>query len=130
MSASKNTAIILIDVYNDFIHPKGKMYGALEASLVERDTVKHIKELVAVARQHHVPIYYGLHQQYTPTAFGGWAHMQAVHKTQNESKGFEEGSFGAKILEGLEPDLGNGDVVFNKHWTSRSVSVLNFLSAY
>lgn len=121
MSTSKNTAIILIDIYNDFIHPEGKMYGALEASLVERETVKHIHELVAAARQNRIPIYYGLHQQYTPTAFDGWSHMQAVHTSQKESKGFEEGSWGAKILEGLEPDYENGDVVFNKHWTSRFV---------
>ncbi|KAL1800715.1 hypothetical protein ACET3X_001057 [Alternaria dauci] len=35
------------------------------------------------------------------------------------SKALEEGSWGAEIFEGLEPDvLGNKDVVVGKHWNS------------
>lgn len=34
-------------------------------------------------------------------------------------KVFEEGSFGAKFYEGLEPDFEKGDVVISKHWNSR-----------
>ncbi|KAM0510800.1 hypothetical protein ACHAPE_010531 [Trichoderma viride] len=33
---------------------------------------------------------------------------------------FAEGSWGAEIYEGLEPDTGNGDVVVSKHWNSNA----------
>ena len=41
-----------------------------------------------------------------------------MQKIQKEHKGFEEGSWGVEIFEGLEPSVGNGDVVVSKHWAS------------
>jgi nicotinamidase-related amidase len=114
-----HTAIILIDPYNDFLHPEGKMNPALADSLAETNTVKHLRDLLTVARSSKIPVYYGLHQQYTPASFDGWKHMQALHKSQQTNKVFEEGSWGATIFEGMEPKPENGDVVFSKHWSSR-----------
>jgi hypothetical protein len=48
--------------------------------------------------------------------------MSASHATQKEGKVFEEGSWGAEILEGMEPDVGNGDVLVGRHWNSSLVS--------
>jgi hypothetical protein len=48
--------------------------------------------------------------------------MTATHTSQKEGKVFEEGSWGAEILEGMEPDVGNGDVLVSRHWNSSSVS--------
>jgi nicotinamidase-related amidase len=36
----------------------------------------------------------------------------------------EEGTWGAQIYEGLEPDLANGDIVVAKHWNARRVLYL------
>jgi nicotinamidase-related amidase len=112
------TAILLIDPYNDFIHPEGKMYGMLEESLKASDTVTHIFALLSAARAHKIPVYYGLHQPYKAGNFEGWKHMKAVHTSQQEGKVFEEGSWGGTIFKGMEPDKGNGDVVVSKHWSS------------
>src|SRR5277367_5121462 len=69
------TAIVLIDLYNDFIHPDGKLFSSLADTLAEHDTIAHLHQLVACARKHHIPIYYGLHQQWKPGFYQGWAHM-------------------------------------------------------
>lgn len=118
-----NTAILLIDPYNDFIHPDGKLYSLLADSLKETDTISHIFDLLKAARAHKIPVYYGLHQPWKTGNFTGWNHMMAIHSSQNESHAFEEGSWGGTIFEGMEPDLDNGDVVVSKHWTSRRVEV-------
>jgi nicotinamidase-related amidase len=68
-----NTAII-IDPYNDFLHPRGKLNGLLADSLKETDTITHLKELVTSARLHKIPIYYGLHQQCKAGFIAGWNH--------------------------------------------------------
>lgn len=112
------TAILLIDPYNDFLHPSGKLYGLLEESIKASDTVAHILTLLAAARAHSIPIYYGLHQPYKAGNFEGWKHKKIVHTSQEEGKVFEEGSWGAEIFEGMEPVKGNGDVVVSKHWSS------------
>jgi len=37
-----------------------------------------------------------------------------------DTRALEEGSWGAEIFPGLEPDvLGNNDVIVSKHWNSR-----------
>lgn len=59
VSASR-TAVILIDPYNDFLHPEGKLTSFLK-DLQARDTIRNMKQLVTKARLHKIPIYYGLH---------------------------------------------------------------------
>ncbi|KAF2673858.1 Isochorismatase hydrolase [Microthyrium microscopicum] len=114
------TAILLIDPYNDFLHEEGKMYPRLEESIKDSNTIAHIFDLIAAARAHKIPIYYGLHQPSRAGNFDGWKHMMAVHSSQKENNVFEEGGFGGTIFKGMEPDLENGDVVVSKHWSSSS----------
>ena len=118
-SKFSNTAVVVIDPYNDFLHPKGKLNGMLAESIKETDTITHLKELVDAARANNIPIYYGLHQQQKPGFLAGWNHASAMQQSQNDNRAFEEGSWGVEIYEGLEPDLNNGDVVVSKHWSSR-----------
>ncbi len=116
-----NIAVVLIDLYNDFLHPDGKLNSLLADTLKEHDTITHLKQIVATARKHHIPIYYGLHQQWKPGFYAGWNHKAHIHQSQESSHAFAEGSWGAQIYQGLEPDvLGNNDVVVSKHWNSSS----------
>jgi nicotinamidase-related amidase len=122
MSASihAKTAIVLVGPYNDFLHAEGKLHRAIGESLTATDTVAHLKQLANTARENHIPIYYALHQTWNEGNYAGWKQMNSSTKALQQTRAFEEGSWGAKIHEGLEPDvLGNGDVVVNKHWNSR-----------
>lgn len=111
------TAVVLIDPYNDFLHPDGKLNSFLK-DLQEKESVKRMEELVATARLHHIPIYYGLHQQWTSTNFQGWRHMTPNNIKQQRVRFFEEGTFGSRVYSSLEPDPINGDVVVSRHWNS------------
>lgn len=117
MPSPPKTAVVLIDPYNDFLHPDGKLTPAMK-DLHDRNTIQNMKDLVAKARLHGIPIYYGLHQQWKQDSFNGWRHMTPSHVKQQGIQFFEEGSFGSQIYEGLEPDPNNGDVIVSKHWNS------------
>lgn len=117
MAALPNTAVVLVDPYNDFLHPDGKLTPRLQ-DLQDNDTIKHMEELVSAARHHGIPIYYGLHQQATPATFIGWNRMSTSNKRQAEMLFFEHGTFGAEIYQSLKPDEQNGDVVVSHHWNS------------
>lgn len=119
-STPPKTAVVLVDVYNDFIHPNGKIYPLLKESLQATDTVSHLKEVVAAARESSILIYYALHQPWKEGNYDGWQHMNATTSSISKSKSIEEGSWGAELFDGLAPDvLGNKDVVVGKHWNSR-----------
>jgi nicotinamidase-related amidase len=120
--APPHTAVVLVDPYNDFLHPQGKAYSRVSESLTATNTVAHMQELVDAARAARIPIYYALHQQFKDGNYAGWKHMNVSTTRIQNTKMFEEGSWGAKIYEGMEPDvLGNEDVVVSKHWNSRLV---------
>ncbi|KAJ6462786.1 Isochorismatase-like protein [Mycena vitilis] len=117
-STTKDTAIVLIDPYNDFLHPDGKATPRLADSLAKTDTIANIKALLAFARAQKIPVYYGLHQQFHPGQYDDWRHMTTSQTALRDGKVFEEGSWGAQIYEGLEPDFANGDVVVSTDATA------------
>ncbi|RDI78553.1 hypothetical protein Vi05172_g11447 [Venturia inaequalis] len=116
----EKTAILLIDPYNDFIHPSGKLHSLLAESLQSSNAIVHILSLLTAARKPKIPVYYGLHQPFKASSFAGWKHKKGVHESQEEGRVFEEGSWGERIFAGMEPVFGNGDVVVSKHWSSSS----------
>jgi nicotinamidase-related amidase len=113
------TALILVDPLNDFLHPDGKLYPAVQESVKTTNVVPNLQKLVETAREAHIPVFYALHQTYRDGVHDGWQHMNASLKRIGQLHAFEEGSWGAKVYEGLEPQLANKDVVVSRHWNSR-----------
>lgn len=116
---AEKTALVLIDVYNDFLHPEGKAYPGLKDSLTDSNTIEHIQQALEAARKAKIPVYYSLHQQYHDGKYTGFEHWNPMLRSVESTHAFEEGSFGAEIYKGLEPDPKNGDVVISKHWNQR-----------
>lgn len=117
---SDKTAVVLVDVYNEFLHPEGKINSFVSESMAASNTIQHLTDLVDAARKFRVPIYYALHQNWRAGNYDGWKHMNGTTTGLSESRALEEGSWGSEIFQGLEPDvLGNRDVVVSKHWNSR-----------
>jgi nicotinamidase-related amidase len=115
---SSHTAVLLIDPLNDFLHPDGKLYPTIKASLEATNSFEHMKELVAGARAAHIPIFYGLHQITKEGTYSGWNHMHESQIKTKQNAVFSE-DFGGQILKELEPQPSNGDVVVSRHWNSR-----------
>lgn len=117
---SQRTAVLLIDPLNDFLHPDGQLYPLIKPSLEASNSLEHIKELVAGARDARIPIFYGLHQITKDGTYSGWNHMNASQVKIKQNVAFSE-RFGGQILKELEPQPSNGDVVVSRHWNSRLV---------
>lgn len=124
-----NLAVVLVDPLNDFLHPDGKLYSLVKRSLEANRTVEHMQVLVQHARNANIPIFYALHQQIGDESMAGWKHLNSSLLSIKKNRVFEEGSWGAKILDGMEPRPSNGDVVVSRHWNSRLVfGICYFLS--
>lgn len=124
MATNPKTALLLIDPYNDFLHPDGILTPRMQASITHNNAIEHIKDAVVAARKNQIPIFYGLHQQWEPGFYEDWHHMTDSNMRQSQAHFFAKDSWGAKIFEGLEPDFENKDVVVSKHWNSKYVHVI------
>ncbi|KAK1254128.1 hypothetical protein MKX08_008123 [Trichoderma sp. CBMAI-0020] len=116
----EKTAFLLIDPLNDFLHPEGKIYPALKASIEATDTVNNLQKFVSTARKSHIPIFYCQHQLHEEGTYHDWSHMSKSQLRIQQTNTFAAGSFGAEIYKGLEPDRSNGDAIVSRHWNSSS----------
>ena len=116
---SSKTALILIDPYNEFLHPDGKLYPAISDSLKKADSIAHLKAVLSNARAKGIPVFYCMHQQTDEHSYKDWTLMNKSLTRIRDNKAFRAGTFGTEYFQGLEPDLGKGDVVVSKHWLSR-----------
>ena len=125
-----HTAFVLVDPFNDFLHPSGKLHARLSKSLSHTNARTNLQRLVSFA---HTPatriqIFYALHQPHAPTAYAGWAHANRMHAAMQDLQLFDvttpnaAGVLGGDILSGLEPDLAGGDVVASRHWTHSALA--------
>jgi nicotinamidase-related amidase len=91
----ENTALIVIDMQNDFVHPDGELYAPPSG-----DAVEPVKELVEQADRNDVPIIFtkDIHNE---EQFED-AHYYDEYDRWGEH--VKEGTWGAEIVEELEAD--------------------------
>lgn len=114
------TAVVLIDPYNEFLHPNGKLNPRIRDSLEKSDTIANLYKLIKLARKQKLPIYYCMHQQISQYTMEGWKLMNKSLTGLKSNMVFEAGSWGVEFFEGMAPVPENGDVVVSKHWNSSS----------
>jgi nicotinamidase-related amidase len=110
------TGLLLIDPYNDFISPGGKVWDRLRGVIEGNDCVTHMQQVLEAARGAHLRIFYALHRRYRPGDYESWKYVAPVQRAAWSRKTFEYGSWGDEIRPGFEPQP--GDVVAHEHWCS------------
>jgi nicotinamidase-related amidase len=119
----RDTALVVTDPQNDFLSPDGVTWGLVGASVEENQTVEHLEQLLAGAKQHDLPVFVSPHYYY-PTdhewEFGGTVEklMHEIgmfdRKGQLNLEGFERS--GADWLERFKPYIEDGrTVIANPH---------------
>lgn len=83
----RNTALLIIDVQNDFVKPDGNLLVSAAES-----TVPHIQSLLRSARSHGVPI-----------AYTQDTHFEGDREWEIWPKHCKQGSWGWQIIDDLKP---------------------------
>jgi ureidoacrylate peracid hydrolase len=110
------TGLVLIDPYNDFISPGGKVWDRLKDVIERNDCVTHLKQVLDGARDADIRVFYALHRRYRPGDYETWKYIAPVQKAAWSRKTFEYGTWGGELRGGFEPQP--GDVVAHEHWCS------------
>ena len=112
--ALDETALLLVDVLNDFLDEKGKLAGRIGPMLKKTDLIAHLERLVAGARAAGVKIFYvphGLHEH----SFDDVKHVHPRWQWAMENKLFWKGEWGGDFFPALAPH--EGDMIISRHRT-------------
>jgi ureidoacrylate peracid hydrolase len=113
---ASETALLLIDPYNDFLSEGGKIWPRVSAVAEANHCVRHMLAVLQAARSAGLPVFYVLHRRYRPGDYESWTHIAPVQKAAWTSKAFEHGTWGGEIRNEFQPQP--EDVVVSEHWCS------------
>src|ERR1700691_718264 len=112
----ENTAVLLIDPYNDFISEGGKLWDRIRTVAEANDCIAHMLQLLTTARKTGVRVFYAMHHRYHPGDYETWKYIAPIQKAAWSRKTFEFGTWGGEIRREFEPQP--GDIVALEHWCS------------
>lgn len=94
------TGLLLIDPYNDFISPGGKVWDRLQDVIESNDCVTHMQQVLDAARGAGLRVFYALHRRYRPGDYETWKYIAPVQRAAWSRKTFEYGTWGGEIRPG------------------------------
>lgn len=111
-----DTALLVIDPYNDFISDGGLVWDRLKAVADANRCVAHMASVLNAARQARLRVCYALHRRYRPGDYEGWRYVAPIQKQAWQRKTFANGTWGGEIRSEFAPQP--GDIVAQEHWCS------------
>ena len=106
------SALILIDLLNDFLSPKGKAYSRLAAQFEKVNFIPNVTRLLAGARASGLQIVYAPHGL-NEHSFDDVKYIPTRMVPAMEHHIFWEGEFGGDFYEPFRPH--EGDIVASRH---------------
>jgi ureidoacrylate peracid hydrolase len=110
------TGLVVIDPYNDFISEGGKVWDRLKGVAERNNCIPHMAQVLDVARDAGIRVFYALHRRYRPGDYETWKYVAPIQRAAWQRRTFEFGTWGGQLRPEFEPR--DGDVVAQEHWCS------------
>ena len=112
--SATDTALLVIDPYNDFMSEGGKLYDATKETAIASGFYDNLPRVIAAIRTASIRVFIVPHRRWRPGDYDGWAHLNPSQEGVRKLQLFAEGSWGGEF----HPEFGPkpGDVVVHEHW--------------
>ena len=112
----ENTALLVVDPYNDFISEGGKIWPRIKAVAEANNCVPHMLEVLNAARKSKLRVFYAMHHRYRAGDYETWKYIAPIQKAAWQHKSFEYGTWGGEFRAEFVPEP--GEIVATEHWCS------------
>lgn len=109
-----DTALLLIDPYNDFITDGGKLWPYMREVAERVGLHRNLPRVLGWARERALTVVYVPHHQYEPGDYEGWRFLNPTHEIMKRVQPFVRGSWGARFHDDYAPRP--GEIVVQEHW--------------
>jgi len=110
---SKNTALILVDPYNDFMSPKGKAWPLASKVTKQVNLIEHMQAVTKLCRDEDWVIAYAPHHRYKKGSFSDRKYLHPSQILQKMTSSFKANSFGSEFYPSFLPK--EGDIISSEH---------------
>ena len=107
------TAILLVDPYNDFLSSRGKTWPLLRTVAKQVNLIENLKKLTQTGREQGLPIFYAMHLRYRPGNYEDLKYLSPSQAGIKLTKTFEAGAFGSEFYPDFVPQ--SGDIIASEH---------------
>lgn len=112
--SATDTALLIVDPYNDFMSEGGKLYGAIKETADESGLFDNLRKIIPAVRAAGIKVFIVPHHRSTPGDFADWDHANMFQKRNIPSQAFAAGTWGGEFNEEFGPK--EGDIVVKEHW--------------
>jgi len=121
--SSQNTAILIVDPFNDFLSEGGKLWSKTKETVKGVNLIEKLKGILSAARSSGIKIVYVPHHQTEKGDYLDWKFRAPSHQHSSEYLLFEKGSWGGEFHPELLPK--EGDLIAQNHWTGSGFANTN-----
>ena len=109
-----DTALLIIDPYNDFMSEGGKMYKQTLETATEVGFYANMRKLIPAVRAAGIRVFIVPHHKAVKGDYDGWYAVTSTQRGAGRAMLFEAGTWGGD----WHPEFGPkpGDVVIKEHW--------------
>jgi ureidoacrylate peracid hydrolase len=111
-----NTALLVVDPYNDFISDGGKIWPRIKAVAEANGCVPNMLKVLNAARAAKLRVFYAMHHRYRPGDYETWTYIAPIQRATWQHKTFEYGTWGGEFRAEFVP--APGEIVAQEHWCS------------
>jgi nicotinamidase-related amidase len=108
------TALLLVDPYNDFLSEGGKLWPLLEEVATEVGLMDNLRTITAAVRQAGIRIFYVPHRRWETGDYDGWSHPSPDQIAVGKKQIFAKGTWGGDWHPDFVPQP--GDTIVKEHW--------------
>jgi len=116
MNPEAITGLVVVDPYNDFISEGGKFWPHIREVAERVGCVPNMLRVLDAARRVGLQVFYAPHHRWRPGSYDGWIYWTPIQHHNDQSRAFEDGTFGGTFREEFKPLP--GEVVAQEHWCS------------
>jgi len=110
----ERTGLLLVDPYNDFLSPTGKLWPRAKEVAEEVNLLSNLKSIVDAARQSGVRVFVVPHHRWEPGDYIHWKHVTPRQLAGAKNQVFAKGTWGGEWHPDFVPQ--QGDVIIKEHW--------------
>ena len=112
----KITALLCVDLYNDFLSEGGKLFPWVKGIARENNMHENLRSIVRAAREVGIKVYHVPHHRWEPGDYVNWKYASPYQLGAAERQAFAKDTWGGTFHDDFQ--VQPGDIVATEHWAS------------